>query len=78
MADVSYYHDCFVIMAIVSYCQDCSVRWLMFLSVKIALLYGCCFLLSKMLWYVADVSYCQDCFVIWLMFLIVKIALLYG
>ena len=48
----------------------------MFLIVKIVLLYGCCFLLSKMLCYVADVSYCQDCFVMWLMFLIVKIALL--
>ena len=52
-------------MAIVSYCQDCSVRRLMFLIIKIALV-------------MANVSYYQDCFVIWLMFLSVKIALLYG
>ena len=65
-------------MANVSYCQDCFVIWLMFLIVKIALLYGKCFLLSRLLCYVANVSYCQDCFVIWLMFLIVKIALLCG
>ena len=65
-------------MADVSYCQDCFVIWLMFLIIKIALLYGKCFLLSRLLCYVANVSYCQDCFVIWLMFLSVKIALLYG
>ena len=64
-------------MADVSYCQECFVIWLMFLIVKIALLYGC-FLLSRLLCYMADVSNYQDCFVIWLMFLIVKSALLYG
>ena len=65
-------------MANVSYRQDCFVIWLMFLIVKIALLYGWCFLLSRLLCYMAGVSYYQDCFVIWLMFLIVKIALLCG
>ena len=50
----------------------------MFLSIKIALLYGWCFLLSRLLCYMAGVSYYQDCFVIRQMFLIVKIALLCG
>ena len=64
-------------MADVSYSQDCFVIRLMFLIIKIALLYGC-FLMSTLLCYVANVSYCPDCFIIWLMFLSVKIALLYG
>ena len=65
-------------MADDSYYQDCFVMWLMFLSVKIALLYVRCFLLSRLLCYMAGVSYYQDCFVIWLMFLNVQIALLCG